>query len=59
MRGNSLIKEIEKSLHGCGRVLIRPSGTEALVRVILEGENQEELDKMAHSLAKLIEKKAN
>ncbi|MBU3196765.1 phosphoglucosamine mutase [Clostridium algidicarnis] len=53
------IKEIEKSLHGCGRVLIRPSGTEALVRVMLEGENQEELDKMAHSLAKLIEKKAN
>ena len=53
------IKEIEKSLHGCGRVLIRPSGTEALVRVMLEGENQEELDQMAHSLAKLIEKKAN
>lgn len=55
----SEIKKIEERLHGCGRVLIRPSGTEPLVRVMLEGENQAELDEMAHSLAKLIEKKAN
>ncbi|GKX68905.1 phosphoglucosamine mutase [Inconstantimicrobium mannanitabidum] len=53
------IKKIEESLHGVGRVLIRPSGTEPLVRVMLEGENQEEIDKMAHDLAKLIEQKAN
>lgn len=53
------IKNIEEALHGCGRVLIRPSGTEPLVRVMLEGENQEEIDKMAHSLAKLIADKAN
>ncbi|SKA82736.1 phosphoglucosamine mutase [Clostridium sp. USBA 49] len=53
------IKKIEETLHGVGRVLIRPSGTEPLVRVMLEGENQEEIDKMAHSLAKLIEEKAN
>lgn len=53
------IKKIEERLHSCGRVLIRPSGTEPLVRVMLEGENQSELDEMAHSLAKLIERKAN
>lgn len=53
------IKKIEEKLDGCGRVLIRPSGTEPLVRVMLEGKNQEELDQMAHSLAELIEKKAN
>ncbi|GIM28579.1 phosphoglucosamine mutase [Clostridium polyendosporum] len=53
------IQKIEEALHGVGRVLIRPSGTEPLVRVMLEGENQEEIDKMAHELAKLIEKKAN
>lgn len=53
------IKKMEEKLDGCGRVLIRPSGTEPLVRVMLEGKNQEELDQMAHSLAKLIEKKAN
>ena len=48
------IKNIEKSLNGVGRVLIRPSGTEPLVRVMLEGENQAEIDKMAHDLAELI-----
>jgi phosphoglucosamine mutase len=53
------IKKIEQKLDGCGRVLIRPSGTEPLVRVMLEGKVQNELDKMAHSLAKLIEQKAN
>lgn len=51
------IKRIEESLHGKGRVLIRPSGTEPLVRVMLEGENQEEIDKMAHNLANMIENK--
>jgi len=53
------IMKIEDKLQGKGRVLIRPSGTEPLVRVMLEGENQAEIDKLAHSLAKLIEKKTN
>lgn len=52
------IKNIEKVLEGKGRVLIRPSGTEPLVRVMLEGENQYELEKAATNLAKLIELKA-
>ena len=52
------IKKIEEKLQDKGRVLIRPSGTEPLVRVMLEGENQVELDTMAHSLANLIEEKA-
>lgn len=51
------IKVIEENLKGKGRVLIRPSGTEPLVRVMLEGENQQEIDKMAHELAKKIEEK--
>ena len=53
----SEINKMEERLHGCGRVLIRPSGTEPLVRVMLEGEIQSELDEMAHALAKLIEEK--
>ena len=53
------IKKIEAALNGVGRVLIRPSGTEPLVRVMLEGEDQEEIDKMAHNLANLIEKKCS
>ncbi|SHJ22904.1 phosphoglucosamine mutase [Clostridium amylolyticum] len=52
------IKRIEELLHGAGRVLIRPSGTEPLVRVMLEGENQQEIDNLAHNLAKMIEAKA-
>lgn len=53
------IKKIEEKLSDTGRVLIRPSGTEPLVRVMLEGPDQKELDAMAHELAELIEKKAN
>jgi len=39
---------------GKGRVLIRPSGTEALLRVMIEGENLEEITKDAEDLAKLL-----
>ena len=35
-------------------MLIRPSGTEPLVRVMLEGENQEEINEMANRIANLI-----
>jgi len=51
------IEEIEAHFHGNGRVLIRPSGTEPLVRVMIEGENQEELDFRASELARLIEER--
>lgn len=53
------IKKMEAKLNGCGRVLIRPSGTEPLVRVMLEGKVQSELNEMAHFLAKMIQEKAN
>ena len=48
------INKVEAKLNGVGRVLIRPSGTEPLVRVMLEGENQEEINEMANSLVELI-----
>ena len=50
------IKELEKEFDGNGRVLIRPSGTEPLVRVMIEGENQQDINKKAKEMAKLIEK---
>lgn len=53
----SKIAEIEKEFADTGRVLIRPSGTEPLVRVMIEGENQDILDKRAHELADLIEER--
>lgn len=51
------ITKIEKKMDGNGRVLIRPSGTEPLVRVMLEGEDQEEINSLAKDLACLIERK--
>jgi len=51
------IQEIEDHFSGKGRVLIRPSGTEPMVRVMIEGENQTELDMYANELAKLIEER--
>lgn len=51
------IEELEKEFTGNGRVLIRPSGTEPLVRVMIEGENQEYITKKAKQIAELIESK--
>lgn len=53
------IIDIEEFFHGNGRVLIRPSGTEPLVRVMIEGENQEDLNQYANELARLIEERMN
>ena len=44
-------------LAGSGRVLIRPSGTEPLVRVMLEGSDTEQIKELAEELAALIERK--
>ncbi len=51
------IAEVEKKVEGSGRVLIRPSGTEPLIRVMLEGENVEEIQEYAKSIADLIVEK--
>ena len=49
------IQALEAKYNGEGRVLIRPSGTEPLVRVMIEGRDQAEIDKDARDLAELIE----
>ena len=51
------IDKLEKEFAGNGRVLIRPSGTEPLVRVMIEGENQNYISQKANEIAKLIEEK--
>ena len=49
------IEELEKEFAGEGRVLIRPSGTEPKVRVMIEGKDKERIDKEAHRIADLIQ----
>ncbi len=51
------IEKLEKEFAGNGRVLIRPSGTEPLVRVMIEGEEQEYITKKAKEIADLISRK--
>lgn len=51
------IEKLESEFSGNGRVLIRASGTEPLIRVMIEGENQEYIKEKATKLAKLIEEK--
>lgn len=48
------IEELEQKFNGEGRVLIRPSGTEPLVRVMIEGKDQAQIEREAHALAELI-----
>ncbi len=51
------ISSLEGQMNGRGRVLIRPSGTEPLVRVMIEGEDRDYIEKQASDIAKLIETK--
>lgn len=49
------MKEIEKNLSGRGRLLVRYSGTENLARVMVEGENENEIEQYAYALAESIQ----
>lgn len=51
------IAELENKYTGNGRLLVRVSGTEPLVRVMIEGANQRDIERDAYDLAKMIEKR--
>ena len=51
------IARLETLMEGNGRVLIRPSGTEPLVRVMIEGNDIEQITKLAEDLAALLNKR--
>lgn len=51
------IKALETKYEDRGRLLIRASGTEPLVRIMIEGPDQYEMDQDVYAMAKLIEKK--
>ena len=49
------IRKLEETFAGEGRVLIRPSGTEPLVRVMIEGKDRQVIQREAEKLANLIQ----
>lgn len=51
------IRKVEEIFHGEGRVVIRPSGTEPLVRVMIEAKEDKGIGKIAKDLADFIESK--
>ena len=53
---STAVHSLEKKFEGDGRVLIRPSGTEPLVRVMIEGIDIEQMQRDAEELAAIIEK---
>jgi phosphoglucosamine mutase len=51
---NAAIAALEKQLGSKGRILVRPSGTEPLLRIMIEGEDQAVITAMAEELAALV-----
>ena len=52
---STFIKAKEKEIEGKGRILVRASGTESLIRVMVEAETQEIVDKFVKELANKVE----
>ncbi|MDC9594012.1 phosphoglucosamine mutase [Xenorhabdus sp. IM139775] len=50
------VKSVEAELNGRGRVLLRKSGTEPLIRVMVEGEDEEQVTALAHRIADAVKK---
>lgn len=52
------IQKAEQELGETGRILVRPSGTESLVRVMVEGKDQKEIEVLAEQVAEVIRQRA-
>jgi phosphoglucosamine mutase len=52
---NEAVADAEAKLNGRGRVLLRPSGTEPLIRVMVEGDDQVLVDQLVSDMAKIVQ----
>jgi phosphoglucosamine mutase len=50
----SVMEQIEQRLHGEGRLLVRYSGTEPLLRVMIEGKDQQQIQGWANEIAETV-----
>lgn len=53
-RISEAVREVETELNGRGRVILRPSGTEPLIRVMLEGADSDQVELLAQRLAETV-----
>ncbi|MGB3611927.1 MAG: phosphoglucosamine mutase [Cellvibrio sp.] len=53
------VAKVEDKLAGTGRVLLRPSGTEPVVRVMVEGQDKNQVKELAQELASVVESALN
>jgi phosphoglucosamine mutase len=53
-RINEAVRQVEAEMAGRGRVILRPSGTEPLIRVTLEGADHKQVEQLAEQLADTV-----
>ena len=54
-----LVNKYEQKMHGDGRIVVRPSGTESYIRVMIEGSDIDKITKLCKELVSIIEKELN
>lgn len=53
----AVMDEVENEMNGEGRILVRPSGTEPLVRVMVEAATNEDAERYAQTIANKVKRK--